>query len=525
MQQEKDAATKAQADANDVSKGKYGDSPIIGTAGYVARTEQRTQLAELAKLEEGARVWIRVRAANVRSQSAKLAFLNFRDSSVSIQAVLAATETKSRQFVKFAAGVPVESIVDVIGTVRGVEVPIASATLSNIELHIEELWVISRARVQLPISVADANSRIPAEGATEVTADGRPAVGLQSRLDNRVIDLRSPLSQAIFEIRDGVELLFEQYLRKNGFKKRTTPKLLGAPSEGGANVFKVGYFEREAFLAQSPQFYKQMLIAADFKRVFEVGPVFRAENSNTSRHLTEYTSLDFEMEFSEDYQEVIHFGRDLLFFMLSGLKEQYSTETEFVRSIYDTQELLLPATSEEVPIIKFAEGIEMLKAAGVSISGDEDIKYVHSRYCRNAMLIFCFSSTDEKHLGNLVREKYKSDFYILTEYPLEARAFYSMPHKQNPKLSHSYDFMLRGQEVLSGAQRIHNAELLKEQMKLRGMIPEGKGFKHYVEAFEFGCAPHAGGAFGAERIVLNWLGLGNVRLASLFPRDPSRLDP
>jgi aspartyl/asparaginyl-tRNA synthetase len=201
----------------------------------------------LAEIADGTEVATRTRVTNARSQSAKLAFLNLRDGHESIQAVVAVSDTLSRQMVKFAATIPAESVVDVIGVVKDAPVPVNSATISLKELHITQLWIISKALPQLPIQVDDAEQRIPTEGSTDQVAEsGRPLVQLSTRLDNRVLDLRSTLTRAIFEIRDGVHILFEEYLRKHNFIKIDTPKLLGAPSEGGSNVFEVKYFDKKA---------------------------------------------------------------------------------------------------------------------------------------------------------------------------------------------------------------------------------------------------------------------------------------
>jgi aspartyl-tRNA synthetase len=375
-QQEKEAAAKAAADANDVSKGHYGETPIIGSAEWKPLSIPLRKLVTLADVADGTEVAVRCRVTNARSQSAKLAFLNLRDGHDSIQAVVAASDTLSRQMVKFASTIPAESVVDVVGLVKDAPVPVNSATISLKELHITQLWIVSKALPQLPIQVEDAELRIPTENAAteEVAASGRPLVQLATRLDNRVLDLRSTLNRAIMEIRDGVHILFEEYLRKHHFLKIDTPKLLGAPSEGGSNVFEVKYFDKKSYLAQSPQLYKQMLIAADYKRVFETAPVFRAENSNTSRHLTEYTSLDLEMEFESDYQDVIHFIRDLMFSILQGLQQRYQKQTERVRKEYKTEPFLLPASSSEIPILSFAEGVALLKETGVEVDPLDDIK-------------------------------------------------------------------------------------------------------------------------------------------------------
>jgi aspartyl-tRNA synthetase len=285
---------------------------------------------------------------------------------------------------------------------------------------------------------------------------------------------------------------------------------MGAPSEGGANVFEGSYFSRQKFyLSQSPQLYKQQLVAARFERVMEIGPVFRAENSNTARHLTEFTGLDLEMAFEEDYHEVTDVLDSLMLHIFQGLKSRYAKETELVRSIYKVKEFKLPEKGK-VPRIPFKEGIQMLREAGVELNDYDDLSTPH-----------------EKLLGKLVLEKYGTDFYMLDQFPLAIRPFYTMPSANDPKLSNSYDYFMRGQEICSGAQRVHEADLLIKRM--RGMDPPidpaSPGLSDYVDAFKYGCPPHGGGGFGAERIVMLWLGLPNVRLASLFPRDPNRIMP
>jgi aspartyl-tRNA synthetase len=251
----------------------------------------------------------------------------------------------------------------------------------------------------------------------------------------------------------------------------------------------------------------------------EVGPIFRAENSNTARHLTEFTGLDMEMAFEEDYHEVVSLLEELMLYIFNGLKSRYKRETDLVRSIYHVEDFALPAAGN-VPRLTFAEGIAMLRADGVEIGDFDDL-----------------STPDEKRLGALVLKKYGTDFYVLDQYPLAIRPFYTMPSAatqaaydpKNPNAgnSNSYDFFMRGQEIMSGAQRIHNAEFLEQRMREHAapVDPKSDGLRDYVNAFRFGCPPHAGGGIGLERIVMLWLGLPNVRLASLFPRDPGRLMP
>ena len=247
---------------------------------------------------------------------------------------------------------------------------------------------------------------------------------------------------------------------------------------------------------------------ADFERVFEVGPVFRAENSNTHRHMTEFTGMDLEMTFEEHYHEVLDVLSDLFVFIFAELKKRYAKEIEIVRKQYPVEDFKLPADGKMVRL-NYKEGIEMLRAAGkTELSDCEDL-----------------STENEKLLGKLVRDKYDTDFYILDKFPLEIRPFYTMPDPENPKYSNSYDFFMRGEEILSGAQRIHDHDLLKERMEFHGLSTEDEGLKDYVDAFSYGCAPHAGGGIGLERVVMFFLDLKNIRRASLFPRDPKRLRP
>lgn len=448
---------------------------------------------------------------NARPQGAKLAFLNLRQGLNTVQAVVAASDKLSKQMVKFAQNVSTESTLAVTGTVARVQEQIKSATIKDFEIHISKLFVEAKAEVPLPLQVEDAERPLPGEGAAEEEkeTDGRPLVGLNTRLNNRTIDLRAKINHAIFIIKGGVCGLFQEFLSARGFTLIQTPKILGAASEGGSSVFEVNYFGKPAYLAQSPQFYKQMCIAGRFKKVMEIGPVFRAENSNTARHLTEFTGLDLEMEIQEHYHEAMNTLSELMLFIFKELNARYKKETDLVRSVYHVEEFKLPE-SGKVPVITFQEGIKMLRDAGEELGDYDDL-----------------TTPQEKHLGRLVLEKYNSDFFVLDQFPLAIRPAYTMPSPHDPKLSNSYDMFMRSQEILSGAQRIHNAELLAEQMRKHDppIDPNGPGTKDYVDSFRYGCPPHAGGGFGLERIVTYWLGLSNVRLSSLFPRDPVRVTP
>ncbi|KAK8202027.1 hypothetical protein M8818_005552 [Zalaria obscura] len=524
---EEEAKKKAD-EANDVSREDYGELPMLGSNDYLPSNVPRVRLAQIAEqysettpMDEagGPEIKFRATVENARVQSAKLAFLVFKQSSETIQAVVAASETLSRQMVKFCGGIPTESTVLVTGIVKKPKEAIKSCTIGHLEVHIKKLYIESRAEV-LPMQVADGERPLPAEG-EEQPEEGGPIVTLNTRLTHRVIDLRGKHNRAIFRIKDGVVSLFQEYLRSQGFVGIQTPKLLGAPSEGGSNVFEVKYFNSKAYLAQSPQLYKQMLISAGYERVMEVCPIFRAENSNTARHLTEFTGLDLEMEFEEDYHEVVKVLEDLMLYIFNGLKTKYKKETELIRSVYNVEEFKLPEAGA-VPRIPWTEGIQMLRDDGLEIGDYDDL-----------------STPDEKRLGALVLKKYGTDFYVLDKFPLAIRPFYTMPAHDSPAhskepvadpnagYSNSYDFFMRGQEILSGAQRIHNAEFLCKRMRehVTPVDPNSDGLRDYVNSFRYGCPPHAGGGIGLERIVMLYLGLPNIRLASLFPRDPGRLVP
>jgi len=282
-----------------------------------------------------------------------------------------------------------------------------------------------------------------------------------------------------------------------------SPKLIGGSSEGGSNVFKFKYFEQDGCLAQSPQLYKQMALCGDFQRVFEIGPVFRAEDSNTNRHLCEFTGLDMEMEFKDHYFEVLDLIGELMVYMVSNLKSRFARELSIINDQYPFEEFKI---SDPVLKINFKEGVQMLSDAGVTQDPLEDL-----------------TTETEKTLGRLVKEKYDTDFYMLYGYPVNARPFYTMLDPTDPNYTNSYDFFMRGEEITSGAQRIHDPVMLAERAVHHGIPVES--IKDYIESFSYGAPTHAGAGFGLERIVKFFCGLHNIRKTSLFPRDPKRLAP
>jgi aspartyl-tRNA synthetase len=269
-------------------------------------------------------------------------------------------------------------------------------------------------------------------------------------------------------------------------------------------VFNLKYFEQDACLAQSPQLYKQMTAAcSDLERVFEIGPVFRAEKSNTHRHLCEFHGLDLEMAIGEHYYEVLDVFSDLFIYIFDELNKRCKPELEAVRAQYPFEDLKFTRPSLR---ITYAEGIKLLQDAGVAIESGDD-----------------FTTEQERTLGRLVREKFGTDFFMMDRYPMSIRPFYTMPCPDDPTLSNSYDLFIRGEEIVSGAQRIHDVDMLISLDKSCG-IPVHT-IQGYIDSVRHGALPHGGGGIGLERVVMLFLGLDNIRKAALFPRDPRRLSP
>lgn len=491
---------ESESNEPDVSEGRYGNLGLISSADGEESEKRKRIFTHVGQLDESKTtysVWVRARLHTSRAKG-KQCFLVLRQQQYTVQCIIGVCETISKQMVKFASNISKESLVDVCGTVSKVPKPVEGCSQKNVELVCTEMFLVSAAKPQLPILVEDA-----ARPVSEQEDGLNIKVNQDTRLDNRVLDLRTPANQAIFRLEAGVCTLFREILSAKGFVEIHTPKLISAASEGGANVFTVSYFKSNAYLAQSPQLYKQMAIASDFDRVFTVGAVFRAEDSNTHRHLTEFVGLDLEMAFKYHYHEVLHIIADMFTEMFKGLRDRYKAEAIAVAEQYPVEEFQF---LEPPLILEYSAGLEMLRSVGIQIGDEEDL-----------------STPDEKLLGKLIREKYGTDFYILDKYPLAVRPFYTMPDPNNPIKSNSYDMFMRGEEILSGAQRIHDPALLTERALHHGIDTEK--IKSYIEAFHYGCPPHAGGGIGLERVVMLYLGLDNIRKTSMFPRDPKRITP
>ena len=339
---------------------------------------------------------------------------------------------------------------------------------------------------------------MPTESTPIVINQKKVDTSIENLLNFRPITLRNEKERAIFKLQEGIGRAFREFLYGENFTEVHTPKIVAAGAEGGANIFKLDYFGKEAFLAQSPQFYKQMMVGV-FERVFEIAPVFRAEKHDTSRHLNEYTSVDFEMGFITGFEEIMDMEERMLTFMLAYLQEHYSKELELLK-------VQLPVI-EKIPRVRFLEAKEMVsKAYGREIKDYED-----------------FEPEEEKLLSELIKKQFGSEFVFVTRYPSKKRPFYAMESKENPEETLSFDLLFRGLEVTTGGQRIHGYEEQVATLKRLGMTVEL--FESYLMMHKHGMPPHGGMGLGLERLTAKLLGFENVRYATLFPRDINRLTP
>uniref|UniRef100_A0A8C2CZE0 Aspartate--tRNA ligase, cytoplasmic n=2 Tax=Cyprinus carpio TaxID=7962 RepID=A0A8C2CZE0_CYPCA len=471
--QAKLAAEQQETDEDDFAKDRYGICPMVQSQQKLDRALVRVQDLTPEKAEQ--QIWVRARIHTSRAKG-KQCFLVLRHQQFTVQALLAVGERASKQMVKFAANLTKESIIDVEAVVKKVEQKIESCSQQDVELHVERIFVISQSEARLPLQLEDA---VRPEG--EGDEEGRATVNQDTRLDNRVIDLRTTTSQAIFRLQSGVCQLFRDTLINKGFVEIQTPKIISGTAISN-NAFKIN----------RPVLTTQMFLL-----------VFRAEDSNTHRHLTEFVGLDIEMAFNYHYHEVIDSITDTMVQIFKGLRDRFQTEIQTVNKQYPSEPFKF---LEPTLRLEYKEAVAMLKAAGVEMGDEEDL-----------------STPNEKLLGRLVKEKYDTDFYVLDKYPLAVRPFYTMPDPNNPKYSNSYDMFMRGEEILSGAQRIHDAQLLTERAMHHSIDLEK--IKAYIDSFRYGAPPHAGGGIGLERVTMLYLGLHNVRQTSMFPRDPKRLTP
>jgi len=450
----------------------FGDYETLQSQGTTGRVF--TDVKDLVPGEE--KVWVRGRVQNVRAKGSSC-FLVLREGAFeTVQAVVfkdkssEAASAASAKLIKWLGSLPAESVVELEGVPVAAEVK--SCTQQSLELSVARAYCVSRAAT-LPFQIEDAARPEAEVEASQETDRPFPRLGQELRLDNRWIDLRVPANNAIMRLQSAVCQLYREALYKEGFVEIHSPKIISGESEGGAGVFRLDYFGAPACLAQSPQLYKQMAISADMERVFEVGAVFRAENSNTRRHLCEFTGLDLEMAIGEHYDEVLGVSHRMFKHMFQGLEERWPKELSAVRQQYASEPVKF---TEEPCIVHWEDGIKMLREAGVTQEelGDFDD----------------LSGAQELLLGKLVKDKFDADFFIMDRYPAAIRPFYTMPCADDGRYSNSYDMFIRGQEICSGAQRVHDPRLLRELLESKGV--DAEPLEAYISAFEHGVGAHAG---------------------------------
>jgi len=412
---------------------------------------------------------------NGRRDYGKLVFIDLRDRSGLVQ-VVAGEE---------AADIRDEYVVKVEGVVqkRSKETINPDLKTGRVEVKAKQIEVLSEAD-ELPIPVLE---------------KGGAKTSLTKRLDWRWVDLRKPRNLLIFKVWTEMEAAMRKFWLDHGFVQIHSPKFMSSASESGGEVFEVEYFGKKAYLAQSPQFYKQMAMAAGFEKVFEIGPVFRANPSFTSRHDTEFTMVDVEMSFIKSHEDVMKSLEELIAFTIKSVKTKFGVE---IKEVFG-RKLIVPKLP--FPRMTMKEAKELLSKAGKKSSKVD------------------LNPEEERELGRMVKEKHNHEFVFVTEYPWEARPFYHMKKEEDSNLTKSFDLFWDGLEIVTGAQREHGYEALKEQAVERGLTLDP--IKHYLDFFRFGCPPHGGFGLGPTRMLMRMLDIKNVREVTFLYRGVNKLTP
>ena len=400
-----------------------------------------------------------------------IAFIILRDRKGTLQ--VTALKKESAELFEKLVNIPRESVIAVNGLCKK-----SDKARNGYEVIPKEFEVLSTAETPLPLGVVD---KVESE--------------LDTRLDNRFIDIRKQEIQAIFKIRNKVIAAVHEYLTSENFVEVHTPNIIASSSEGGTDVFKLKYFEKTAFLAQSPQLYKQMLMATGLDRVYEIAWYFRAEEHNTRRHLNESTAVDLEMAFISSEEDVMK--------ILEGLVQHMWKKAGECKEERDVLGKKIVVPKLPFKRVKYDDVIQKLNKNGSKIKWGEDL-----------------GTEEEKLLGDIMKKE-GHELYYITKYPIEAKPFYTMP--EGDKYSRGFDLECKGVEIASGSQRIHDVELLKKRLKACGLNP--KDFESYLKAFRYGMPPHGGFGFGIERFLMELLDIKNIRECILFPRDRTRLTP
>ena len=404
----------------------------------------------------------------------KIKFVILRDRTKTIQCIARKNTTPDTIF-DLISTISKESVIEITGkTVESKEAK------GGLEIQIENIVVLNTAE-PIPIDNSDKST-------TE----------LETRIDYRFIDTRNEKNNAIFRVRSKIQRAVVDFFDDHGFTNINTPKITCIGVESGAALFEVKYFDKKLYLAQSPQIYKQMFVAGGFERVYEIGVIFRAENSNTTRHLTEFTGIDFEMGFIKDFTEVMDMIEKMLINVLTHVKKECATELKLL-----SVDLPVP---KKIPRMTMEDAKEFLTAKGRSYTADDDL-----------------DPEGERILGEMAKEQHDSEFIFITHYPWAVRPFYHMRPEDRQDLTFSFDLLFNGVEIATGAQREHRYNILHKQTTEKGMNLDH--MKEYGDIFRYGIPPHGGVGFGLDRITQRLLGLQNVREAVLLPRDTKRIKP
>ncbi len=438
---------------------------------------ERSKIAELGqKIDQTVKVsgWLQV----LRDQKS-MQFLVLRDRSGVVQ--VAHWKKGNLERAEQISLLGTESALTVIGKV----VENASVKLGGLEIQLEKLIVENAAEIPMPF---------------EPYGDTLPNTDF--RMDWRYLDLRRAEPQLIFKVQTTLEMAAREFWIENDFIEIHSPKIMGTPSESGAELFEMTYFDRIAYLAQSPQFYKQMGMAAGFDRVFEIGPVFRADPSFTSRHMTEFTGLDFEMAWINDHHDVMDFIERWLQYIYQQVKDKHGDEIKELLGV----DLVVP----EVPFPRIAmlEAIEIVKESGYELPVEK---------------VNDLDPGGERAIAKYVKEKFGHDFVFITDWPISARPFYHMRKPEQPELTRSFDLLASGLEICTGAQREHRYDMLMKQAQELGLNTDP--MVHYLNFFKYGCPPHGGMGMGLSRLLMVLLDLQNIREAVFLFRGPNRLHP
>ena len=403
----------------------------------------------------------------------KINFIIIRDKEGLIQIVL-----KDKEKIDQIQEVMDESVLYVTG-----DCIYDKRAINEAEIHNPEIEIISKVSEPLKLEI----------NKPEIHAN------LDTLFNNRAIVLRSPQKRAIFKIQAIMVQAFREYATSNGATEIFPPTIVGTATEGGAELFEIKYYDRKAYLAQSAQLYKQIMVGV-FERVFATAHSYRAEKFGTSRHMSEFIQYEWEMGFIDSYLDVIQSGIDIIKSIKSEVEKYCQEELDLLK-------IELPNIPDKVPIITFREAQKLIKVhKGIDNTKEIDL-----------------SPIDEKMLFEISQKEYNSDLIVITHFPFVKTAFYSMPDPTNPEYTLSFDFILRGEEIISGSQRINDYDSLIESIKKKGLDP--KDFESYTEIFKFGMPPEGGFGMGLERLTQQFLSIPNVKEASLFPRDVKRIDP